>query len=637
MWHRHALLRSDCFTVSAAGRPWTDVHWLFQLGAFGVYRVAGFVGLALVKAAFVAGTAVLLVRTAERSGGPIARALCAVALLGALYLSRHLMPLRPVIVTLAFLAIFLASLEAATRRGREGQGENDGEGPPAHAARRSALWLLPALQVLWVNCQGLSALGPALVGAYLVEAWLRRDRGGTTVGLAHERRTATLLRALAWTFGLCMLASFVTPYGLPAVLLPGQLLARLVPGHGNIFSTAIAENVPPFVLERTSPEQVGHFKWMLLAMALALVGLRPRLRAAHVVILTAFLGLALLANRNVLLLYTIAPVVLAIGIGRSRWASQRLSQTRLVAPVALVAALGGLLALAGVAQSIEPSPGMPTPFHFPVESVRRLVQRGAVGPLFAPDQHGGYVTFLAPALRPYIDTRLVLHTADEYEDYLSLFDDPRRFDALADRHGFRYVVLTTSYPDRYLALAAHLLERPEWTLIYTDGSELLFERGPPTGGRSPDGSRGSGLDERATIDGVLAELHDRYASHPALEAVARVNLARLLTVTGHPLDVDHVLAQLDTRGAAQLRARARLAAGELPAAESLTRLLLLQDGRDPRSLTLMAEIAFQRQRLEEGRRWLGQALEVAPFDSEARSALARLERLLGNVQTTPNK
>ena len=34
-------LRSDPFSLSAAGRAWPNVHWLFQLAAFAIYAAAG--------------------------------------------------------------------------------------------------------------------------------------------------------------------------------------------------------------------------------------------------------------------------------------------------------------------------------------------------------------------------------------------------------------------------------------------------------------------------------------------------------------------------------------------------------------------------------------------------------------------
>ncbi|HEY4186123.1 MAG TPA: hypothetical protein VGP07_13695 [Polyangia bacterium] len=588
---RRALLRTDPFTSSAAGRPWIDVHWLFQLGVYGIYRLHGFVGLAIAKAAAVAVTAALLTRTAERSGGVVARSLCAVTLVATLYLVRHLLPIRPVIVTALCLALFLHTLESA----------RDGAGPRVWAR-------LPLLQLIWVNCQGLAPLGPLLVGAYGCEAALARLGGRSP-----ERDP---LRPLVATFVLCLLASFVTPYGLAAVALPGHLLARITPGQQNIFSTAIAENIPPFVLERTAPAQIGHFKWVLLGLAASLVAFRPRLRLAHLLILAAFLALALMANRNVLLLYLLAPPLIAIGVGangpsRSGWLRSRWLA---VAALVAVAAVG---ALASVALAREAAVGAPTPFHFPVASARRLAAQRATGPVFAPDQAGGYLSFTVPGLRPYLDTRLMLHTAAEYQAFLALLDDPTGFEALATAQSFRYVVLTTIYPDRYLGLAAHLARDPRWKLVYLDGSELLFAR------------EGDALDlgQRAIVDRIADELPGRFGDG-AVARAARLDLARTLAVVGQPRQALHVLADLDTRAAAQLRARALFIAGELAAAESLTQILLRQDADDETSLTLMAEIALARGHLDGARDWLRRALTVDPYDAGALSAMARLERIV---------
>src|SRR5689334_13894334 len=53
MASRGALLRTDPFSVGAAGRPWIDVHWLFQLSVYAVERCAGLAGLVWVKCGLV--------------------------------------------------------------------------------------------------------------------------------------------------------------------------------------------------------------------------------------------------------------------------------------------------------------------------------------------------------------------------------------------------------------------------------------------------------------------------------------------------------------------------------------------------------------------------------------------------------
>jgi hypothetical protein len=597
--HQRALLRFDPFTLSAAGRPWVDVHWLFQLGVYALYTLSGFTGLAIAKAALVAGGATLLVHVAERSEGALARNVSSVAVLGGLILDRHLVPLRPIIVTLVLLAVFLLALERLRTQ----------------AERARWTWVvLPLAQVVWCNCQGLAPLGSLLVAMYLAGAWL----GARPIRhwpFASEK--ASSVRPLAIVLSLCLLASFVTPYGLDAVVLPLRLLGRITQVRGNIFSSEVAENIPPFVLERTAPELVWHFKWILALLAAAIALVRPRFHLAHLLALAAFLGLALMANRNLPLFYWVAAPLAAIALapGLQLQARRIAARLRRYGGTAVLAAfLVGELALAGLVQLREPAPGSPTPFHFPVESARRLAGMRASGPVFAADQHGGYLSFAVPSLRPYIDTRLVLHTAEEYSDYLALFDDPARFDALDAQENFGAVVLTTAYPDRYLGLIWHLASSTAWRLAYTDGYEVLFLR---------EGS-GLALGERATVDGILDELAARFGGHRELHEAARLHLARLLVVLGQSRQAEYVLASLDSRSAAQLRARAHFVAGKLRVAEALARILLLQDPRDVRSLALLAQIASAGGQPGRAGEWLRRALAIDPYDPEARSIAERI-------------
>lgn len=625
MVRRHALLRVDPFTLSAAGRPWVDVHWLFQLAAFGVYAVGGLLGLTMVKATVVAGAAVGATSMAGRAGGPAARVSCAVVLVAFVFLARHLLPIRPVIVTLGFVTLFLAVLERA-------RVESSLPAPRPRSAPLPVLLVLlvlPLAQIVWTNCQGLSALGPVIVFAYLMGALLDPGRGARTLSW---RRPGT--RLLAASLGLCVLGSCLTPYGLEGVRLPLRLFLRLVPGSTNVFSAAIAENVPPFVLERTAPEQVSHFRWVLGGMALAFAVARPRLPLVHGLLLAAFAGLALMANRNVLLFYWVAAPLTAIALGEratraapptvtaaalGRRLGRALPGTRRLArsslPVAVGAILLGELAVIGLAAARETAAGTPTPFHFPVESVRRLADLGERGPVFAPDQHGGYLDLMLPQMTPYIDTRLVLHTGPEYADYLALFAEPARFDALAARENFRAVILTTAYPDSYLGLIAHLADDPAWHLVYTDGFEVLFTRG----------GESLGLGRRSTVDEIARGLAERFGDRPDLHAAARLNLARLLVVLGQSGQAIHVLSSLDSRPAVQLRARAELASGDLAAAESLASILVDADARDVHSLTLLAEIAEARGQVDRALGWLRRSLVIDPYDAEARAMVDRLE------------
>jgi hypothetical protein len=604
----HALPVVDTFSSGAAGRPWIDVHWGFQLAAYAVHALGGLRALVLVKCALVAAGALVLLRTVARDAGGRARpvvAVAAVALVGALFVTRGLLLVRPVIATLVFLAVYFALLERFRREGRA-----------------ALLAPLPVLQVVWANVQGLSMLGPALVGAYTAAMGATAAWGGRAAfpfareddGDVDARRAA---RWLLGALGLCLVACAATPYGLAALALPFRLLARLAPGAANVYAANVAENVPPWALERTAPGQVGHLMVFLLLLAASLVAAR-RVRLSHVLVLGGLVALALAANRNVLLLYWLgtpigvmaaSPLLRRVrvmlarrrgGPGAARWLG------RLASASVLAVALG--------AAAREPSLAAAAPFRVPAGSADVIAARGGAGTIFAADQFGGYLIWrLAPAFRPFIDTRLVLRSADEFAEYLALVDQPQRFDEWEARHPMDYVLLPVGYPDRYLGLTAHLHASTRWRLIFTDGTETLFARRGP----GPEGAGGAAIDLTApsVVDQLAAALDRRFAGD--VREAARLQLATLELAVGQPALAERALEGIERAAASGLRARARLAAGDLDEASRVAALSLARDPDDVRSLDLAAVIAARRGDTTKAVALLRRALQVNPFDPEA--------------------
>jgi tetratricopeptide (TPR) repeat protein len=608
MVQRHALLRVDPFSVSAAGRPWPDVHWLFQLAVYGVYSLAGLRGLVLAKSALVALGAGVLFTAVPRRGRP----LFVPAFLVATFLARHLLLVRPVIVTLVIAAVFFARLERYRRERRAG-----------------LLAPLPLLQVLWTNVQGLFALGPSIVAAYAAgavltlafgdRAWFPFPREGGTRAVARTRA-----KHLVATTACTALASLASPFGASAIALPGRLFARILPTHANVFSAAVAENVPPYVLERSSPSEMWHLKWFLGALAVCVVLAARRTTASHLLLLVALVALALMGNRNIALLYWLAPAIVAIDLSplaartarRLRAANRGFLAARLALPTTLVAAL----ALSTVAAAREPAIASPAPFRFPEASASLIEQLRGGGEIFSADHQGGYLIFrLYPRFRPYIDTRLILRTASEYEEYLGFADDPARFDAFQRRHHFAAIVLPVAYPDRYLGLIRHLYQGRDFKLAYTDGSEALFLR------REGWADDGVNLGSPETTERLVSEIASRFAGDPRLLSAARVELATLDAAVGELDEAVHALSGLTAPDALSLVARLRAARGELDSAERMAERALADDAKDVRALDLLATVSARRGELRRAGTFLRQALAVDPFDVEASHLLATME------------
>jgi len=604
--HR-SLLFSDPFSLSAAGRSWIDVHWLFQLAVFAIHSVAGLRGLVFAKCALV-GAGATLASLALPAGRSWARPLFLTLSFAALFAARSLLLVRPVIASLVLLAAYWLLLERFRRDGRAWP-----------------LVLLPPLQVVWANVQGLSALGPAMVGAYAVAGGVATVFDGRSSWLARERASDLPARQhaglLAGASLACLLASCATPFGLRAVTFPSLLLGRLLPSAENVFSQSVAENVPPFVLERQTGE-FWHLKWMLLVLAVTLVVARRRVRLSHLLVLSGFVVLALLANRNVLLLYWVATPIAALYLApRLRLLARRMGRPTPTlmrwANACVFVLLSGVSARAVAAESTLAEPSA---FRAPLESVRRLSSLPE-GPIFNADHQGGYIIWqLYPRFRPYMDTRLVLRTAAEYTEYLGLSDYPERFAQFQAQRHFRYVLLPVAFPDRYQGLIAELHASPDWRLIFTDGSEVLF-------GRREDTPSVAGVDlsRDETTDALLATLQARFGASPKLYTAARLHLATLETLLKEFAQAQRVLRGIDAPEARSLEARAHFAEGDLEAAQRIAKMELSRDRHDVPSLNLLALIALRRGELVQGTMYLRRALAIAPYDNEATQTLAHLE------------
>lgn len=175
-----AILTVDSWTFTAAGLPWTDQQWGAQVILAVVYRVGGWTGLVLLRAALVGLIFGCLFEIGRRRG--LGMRLAALLALAAFLVSAVALGLRPQLLGMALFAVVL--LLVADRR--------------AHPGR---LWAIPVLVLVWANVHGSFFLGPLVLGL----AWLGdlHDRV--------ERPHRTLLVGAVSALVAC-----VTPFG-PAV------------------------------------------------------------------------------------------------------------------------------------------------------------------------------------------------------------------------------------------------------------------------------------------------------------------------------------------------------------------------------------------------------------------------------------
>lgn len=194
MLRSSGIPRVDSYTWGSAGAPWIDLHWGFQIPAAWIYQSGGFPAITLATASIAAVALAVALWAARIEGFPALTLLCWLPPL--VVMSGRFYP-RPEIITLFFLATTLGVLHRTRVRPRW-------------------IWALVPLMLLWVNVQGLFALGLVLLAFRLADSiWSRSENDQ---GLRQKH----LLGELA-AVAVC----FVNPYGWKGFIFPIELFKKM--------------------------------------------------------------------------------------------------------------------------------------------------------------------------------------------------------------------------------------------------------------------------------------------------------------------------------------------------------------------------------------------------------------------------
>jgi hypothetical protein len=225
---------NDPFSYTTEGVRWINHSWLYDWGAYGLYRLLGGPGLVVLKGVLIVLLAIVLFQIRRAGQSLWAPVVCVgVALLA---LSPRLQ-LQPVIFSYLFLGITLLVLTRA------------GNGPDR----------LPVLFALWANLDVWFILGPLTVALFLVGGWIGRLLG------AGRKVEVNNLRRLSLVLVVGLAACLVNPSGVYVFALPADLAYLVVQLTGPMPSPFLAGGTSLYELAQVDPSQVPLFTPLLSA------------------------------------------------------------------------------------------------------------------------------------------------------------------------------------------------------------------------------------------------------------------------------------------------------------------------------------------------------------------------------------
>jgi hypothetical protein len=113
--------------------------------------------------------------------------------------------------------------------------------------------------------------------------------------------------------------------------------------------------------------------------------------------------------------------------------------------------------------------------EYPTAALDFMQRQHLNGRIFNQDWWGGYMEWVTPELKPYMDGRTDIFVENgTFDDYINavLIRSPLE---VLDKYKIDYVLLEPAKPPAYV-----LEHSPAWRPIYTDKVAVLFERTPKT-------------------------------------------------------------------------------------------------------------------------------------------------------------
>lgn len=444
----------DVFSHAAAGEPWANQEWLFQVLSFQIFDTLGPDGLVVVKLALTVVFALLLAwLCAKRSESWF----LAVAITSSVLLVwGSNIDMRAQFFTFLGSVLLLLSLDAY-RRGSRGAAL----GPPL-------------LLLLWVDLHYGFIFGLAVVFGYFCAETTKSLFRLPADPLPIERS-----RRLGWVFVASVVACTLNPQGIDALVFPFDILDSDSPWN------RVVEWLPPRMLRRGKPDPfliAVVIQSVIAAMALWRVPRRFDLTDFGLVVVT---GVMASTSRRFVPLFAIvgAPFLarnlgtLARDVAARKSAVWQLYHQRGVQS-AFVVGLAGSLAVGAVLvphlRALATDGLFRRMTHaerFPTDATRFLQENPVAGNLYNFYPWGGYLLFHLDR-QIFIDGRAHAVYPDE------IYHEAHRTDATKvgwrrtlNRRAIDVVVHQSNYP-----LPLKLRGNPNWIRVYDDGYASVLVR-----------------------------------------------------------------------------------------------------------------------------------------------------------------
>lgn len=431
----------NLLSYTAANFPFINHHWLSEVVFYGLYRLGGFGDVMVAKIIVLVATYLILFWIVKNKLNIIT----ILSFLMSLALISMRTDPRPEIFSYLIFAVFLLVIY----RVRENR------------ASINLLWLLPPLELLWVNLHIYFILGFAVYGAFLIERWTLKKLG---------KREIILGIILA-------LVTLVNPNGLHGALSPLTIFSN--------YGVPIAENQPMLAIVKYYHAWLFPYNIFLIsaaAMILGFVRQIPKIKYyLFELILFVFLvvsSLKMVRNIGTYAIFSLPAMAVLF------WDLKIIQKF----PTFNKIILGGLMVfMTFFLNSIRTNAfyeniGWPSRFglfvpQFMQQAMDFFRNNNLLGPIFNDLGTGSYIEWkLYPEQKAFSDDRPEAYPASFWHDiYFPMQNEHEFWRQKSAEFGIRSVIFSHTAPSpSEQKFILDMLKDPDWPLVFVNDGVVIF-------------------------------------------------------------------------------------------------------------------------------------------------------------------
>ncbi len=442
----HCFPSTDTYTYTVPDHDYINSQWLYQIVLYLLYLAGNYALLSIFNIVLIVTAFALLWARLRSTGASLW--MSALLFAGSVVACEMRLQVRPEILSWILLGGMLWVLELKSE------------------GKKDLLFLLPFLQVIWVNVEGLNILGWGLMAAYLVSSYF------------HQRQFD--LKMLRFS-GLAMALNLVNPYFFRGVFFPFKLWESI---HSELFQLHIAEFISPWShssLRTMLDVQLWAYKLFSFLLIFLFLATFKRRKIHEFFLAGLFFYLSATAVRNIpLFILTCLPMLAACWKDLEWVWSRKFQETFLSSAWSswiLTALLLGL-SLRVVTNAYYVDDRRFERFGLgineemqPVHATDFLVQNHLDGRILNSLNSGGWLDWKGPQ-KVFIDGRLEVMGEKLFSEYIASLNAGGVL-PLADKYSADILLFNPSITPRWIS---DLHTSGQWRPVYLDGNDAIYLR-----------------------------------------------------------------------------------------------------------------------------------------------------------------